>query len=144
MNSENKFLENHFSEEMPKEELFEHVRNINLPKLKLDNIECTRANSYFNPNNNNRKLRYAKKWNLTTILQELSNHFNRKYSVINLNTKVLIVKSEAETCFDKIITSAIYVNVAIYSHNQMQRENDLKRKKLNEEELYQNIAKIIR
>ena len=133
------------SEGMQKSELFSHIREINAKKITLSDIEVDRENEYYSTSSTNPKLKYAQRWNLVSILTELASHYNCKYLINHVKyLHLLTVKTSVDTLFDKLISSSVLVNLALFSTNFLEDQNSKKRKKKNAQELLVDAARIIR
>ena len=62
---------------MEKNELYQHIRDVNETKLTLDDVVCNRLNDYYNEDGDER-LKFARDWNLVSILCEASKHHKSK------------------------------------------------------------------
>ena len=63
---------------MEKNELFEHIRDVNEKKLTLNDVQCNRFNDYYTEDGNDARFKFAKDWNLVSILTEASKHHKSK------------------------------------------------------------------
>ena len=63
---------------MEKNELFQHIRDVNETKLTLNDVQCNRSNDYYNVDVIDERFKFAKDWNLVSILTEASKHHKSK------------------------------------------------------------------